>query len=66
VSLFCASPNEIMKFVFRWNMQVNAEPVRKRAGGFREIALHAGSIADAAERLVRERLTRKRLRTLCR
>jgi hypothetical protein len=53
-----------MKFVFRWHMQLNAEPRRKLGGGFREGSSHAEAIADAAERFVRERLTRKRVRTL--
>ncbi len=53
-----------MKFVFRWNMQMNAAPRRKLTGGFRESACHAEAIADAAERFVRERLYRKRTRTL--
>jgi len=53
-----------MKFVFRWNMQMNAGPRRKQSGGFRESACHAEAIADAAERFVRERLYRKRVRSL--
>ncbi|HTD67247.1 MAG TPA: hypothetical protein VK846_12020 [Candidatus Limnocylindria bacterium] len=54
-----------MTFVFRWNMQMNAGPRRKPPGhGFRGSACHVEAIADAAERFVRERLYRKRVRTL--
>jgi hypothetical protein len=53
-----------MKFVFRWNMQMNAAPRRRPYGGFRESACHVEAIADAAERFVRERLVRKRARSL--
>ena len=53
-----------MKFVFRWNMQMNAAPRRRPYGGFRESACHVEAIADAAERFVRERLIRKRARSL--
>ena len=53
-----------MKFVFRWHMQLNAGPIRQPGRGLRETALHAGAIAEAADRFVRERLCRKRVRTL--
>jgi hypothetical protein len=55
-----------MIFVFRWHMQLNAAPMRQPGHGIRETALHAGAIAEAADRFVRERLWRKRARTLCR
>ena len=55
---------ETMKFVFRWNMQMNAAPRRKPYGGFRESACHVDAVANAAERFVRERLIRKRARSL--
>lgn len=53
-----------MKFVFRWHMQLNAAPRRKLSSGLREGACHVEAVADAADRFVRERLGRKRLRTL--
>ena len=55
-----------MKFVFRWHMQLNAGPIRQPGRGLRDTALHSGAIAEAADRFVRERLSRKRVRTLCR
>jgi hypothetical protein len=55
-----------MRFVFRWHMQLNAGPMRKPSSGLRETSLHTEAIADAADRFVRDRLARKRLRTLCR
>jgi hypothetical protein len=45
-------------------MQLNSAPRRKACGGFRESASHAEAIADAAERVMRARLYRKRARTL--
>jgi hypothetical protein len=45
-------------------MQLNSGPRRKPCGGFRESASHAEAIADAAERFMRARLYRKRVRTL--
>ncbi len=53
-----------MKFVFRWNMQLNAGPMRKPGNGLRDVALHAEAIAAAADRFFRDRLSRKRARTL--
>lgn len=53
-----------MKFVFRTQVQVCATPVHKPAHGFRAASMHASEIAEAAERFMREQLSRKRERTL--
>jgi hypothetical protein len=53
-----------MKFLFRANMQLCAGPVQKQAAGFRNNSLHVSSIAEAAERFMRDQLSRKREKTL--
>jgi len=57
---------KVMKFLFRANMQLCAGPTQKPAAGFRATSLHASSIAEAAERFMRDQLSRKRDKTLCR
>ena len=58
------SREDCMKFLYRANIQACAGPVHKNAGGFRSTSLHVSSIADAAERFLRDQLTRKREKTL--
>jgi hypothetical protein len=53
-----------MTFDFRSQMRAHAAPTQKPAHGFRALSLHASDIAEAAERFIREQLTRKRERTL--
>jgi hypothetical protein len=53
-----------MKFVFRSHVQVSAGPVQRPVLGFRGSSLHAAAVAEAAERFIREQLSRKRERTL--
>jgi hypothetical protein len=54
---------KIMKFLFRANMQLCAGPMQKQALGFRAAAVHVSSIAEAAERFLRDQLSRKRAKT---
>lgn len=53
-----------MKFVFRWHMQNYAEPVSRPAAGWRGLSRHVPLVSEAAERFVREQLSRKREKTL--
>jgi hypothetical protein len=53
-----------MKFEFRSQVQFTTGPIQKSTSGIRGVSVHASAIADAAERFVRERLLRKRARTL--
>ena len=53
-----------MKFLFRANMQLYAGPMHKQAVGFRSTSMHASSIVEAAERFMRDQLSRKRDKTL--
>jgi hypothetical protein len=52
-----------MKFLFRANMQLCAGPMQKHGVGFRSTSLHVSSIAEAAERFLRDQLSRKREKT---
>jgi len=49
-----------MKFEFRSQVQAVAGPTQKQAMGFRTGSLHISSVAEAAERFIRDGLTRKR------
>jgi hypothetical protein len=52
-----------MKFVFRWHMQHYAEPVTKPTRGLRNPSAQVSSVAEAADRFVRDQLSRKRAKT---
>jgi hypothetical protein len=51
-----------MKFAFRLQVQALAGPAQKEAIGFRAGSLHISSVAEAAERFIRDELLRKRER----
>ena len=53
-----------MKFEFRQQIQSYAAMPDNHAVGFRTASCHAASIAEAAERFIRDQLVRKRERTL--
>ena len=53
-----------MKFEFRQQIQSYAAMPENHAVGFRAASFHAASITEAAERFIRDQLSRKRARTL--
>lgn len=53
-------------FGFLSLVQVHAAPAQRPTMGFRSVTLHASAVAEAAERFMHERLTRKRRQQLTR
>jgi hypothetical protein len=53
-----------MKFEFRQQIQSYAAMPDNHAVGFRTASYHAASIAEAAERFIRDELVRKRAKIL--